>query len=585
MIIRASGIASVVLLVVAGVSPVWAAAAIDTAQQSGVKGYPIGIFGTGFGAVQGAGKVTILGAEATITKWTDTVIEAMVPAAAPATGQLVVTASDATTAQSPFEMYAIDPRFLARPSDLVNLAYKKPFVIVGAHNDWAGDPTMFLGYNDGSGGNDHAADFTVPFSLSTDLGSALNEDVWFSWVIIQGSDWYEGGALPADYTIDGSADSTDGKNGTWATLATVTGYKRKAKIDRVRLTGQRWIRMSVTAKYSTATTVNIAEIRVYKRKAPGGTGIDSIGILGDSITFGDHRETGPDTFYEHIQTGKKDGTVPAPFVMGMIGQSTGALAKASTDANSLAAAILLTPEVRYFGISLGTNLRTPMKQDFIDGVTQLLAANRVPILARMPDTDNSRGGYGTPDYKKSVLLAIDQVAAQYKLIPGPDFYTPFRQNLATYVSDGTHHTAAGGAVERQLWADTFLRSGIYSGVLAPPSDAGVGGSTGGGGSMGAGGSTGAGGSAGKGSADGGVGKGGAFASDSGFADDKDAGSSGAGGSSGASGVDDNVTPDGAESGSSCGCRVTGSRANAGLTLAVLGLALAALRRRRSRISR
>jgi len=571
------GIASVILLLVAGASPAWAAAAIDTAQQSGVKGYPIGIFGTGFGASQGAGKVTILGADATITKWSDTVIEAVVAAAAPATGQLVVTASDATTAQSPFELYAIDPKFLARPSDLVNLAYKKPFVIVGTHNDWAGDPTMFLGYNDGSGGNDHAADFTVPFSLATDLGSALNEDVWLSWFVLQGSDWYEGGALPADYTIDGSADSTDGKNGTWKTLATVTGYKRKAKIDRVTMTGQRWIRMSVTAKYSTATTVNIAEIRVYKSKAPGGTGIDSIGILGDSITFGDHRETGPDTVYEHIQTGKHDGTVPATFVMGMIGQSTVALAKSSTDVNSLAAAILLTPEVRYFGIALGTNLRTPMKQDFIDAVTQLLAANRVPILARMPDTDNSRGGYGTPDYKKSVLQAIDQVAAQYKLIPGPDFYTPFRQNLATYISDGTHHTGAGGAVERQLWADTFLRSGIYSGELAPPPDGGAGGSTGGGGSMGAGGSAGgAGGSAGKGGA-----SGGAVASDGGFVDEKDAGQTGAGGSSVASGVDDGATPD-AGSGSSCGCRVAGSRASAGLTLTGLALALAALRRRRGR---
>src|SRR5258708_532788 len=131
------GVATVTVLL-AGASSARAAATIDTAQQSGVKGYPIGIFGTGFGAAQGAGKVTILGADAMITKWSDTVIEAVVPAASPATGQLVVTASDATTAMSPFELYAIDPKFLARPADLVNLAYKKPFVIVGMHNDWAG---------------------------------------------------------------------------------------------------------------------------------------------------------------------------------------------------------------------------------------------------------------------------------------------------------------------------------------------------------------------------------------------------------------------------------------------------------------
>jgi hypothetical protein len=547
-------------------APAWAAVTIETAQQSGVAGYPIGIFGTGFGASQAAGKVTILGATATITKWSDTVIEAVVPSATAGTGQLVVTGSDATTAQSPFELYAIDPKFLARPADLINLAYKKKFVIVGTHNDWAGNPVDFLGFNDGSSGNDHASDFKVPFSLGVDLGSALNEDVWFSWFVGQGSNWFEGGNLPADYTIDASADSTDGTNGTWTTLATVTGYRRNSKIDKVTMKGQRWIRMSVTAYLAgqtpAQTAVNIAEIRVYKKKAAGGTGIDSIGILGDSITFADHRETGPDTFYEHIQTGKNDGTVPMGFIMGMIGQSTGCLAKSSTDVNSLATAITLTPELRYFGISLGTNIRTPMKQDFIDGVDQLLAAGKVPVLARMPDTDESRGGYGTADYKESVLLAVDQVSAQYKLIPGPDFYTPFRQNLATYISDGTHHTAAGGAVERQMWADTFLHSGIYGGGLAPPSDAGAGGSMGAGGTMGSGGTTG---------------------KDGGAAGTKNGGNTGTGGGSVAAGGADESTDEAApDSGSSCGCRAVGAPVALGgwITPLALLLSLGAKRRRR-----
>jgi hypothetical protein len=129
--------------------------------------------------------------------------------------------------------------------------------------------------------------------------------------------------------------------------------------------------------------------------------------------------------------------------------------------------------VRYWGIALGTNdtewpsLFDVYRDNLVEGIEQLLAAGKVPIVARILDT--TADGFGTPESKKEALAIIDELAAQYRLIPGPDFYTPFRQNLAAYVSDGTHHTAAGADVVNRLWAEALFRSGIYSeGRLGPP---------------------------------------------------------------------------------------------------------------------
>src|SRR4029079_4639934 len=146
-------------------------------------------------------------------------------------------------------------------------------------------------------------------------------------------------------------------------------------------------------------------------------------------TFGDHKLTGPGTMYELIQEGKDDGTVPAAYYMGLIGAGTDSRA---AEPNSVATALELTPDIHFFGIAFGTNPHAGNKEAFSAAVTELIDASTVTIMARMPDNDNNNGGYGTPEYKKQTLQDIDEVAAEFKLIPGPDFYTPFRQNLGTY---------------------------------------------------------------------------------------------------------------------------------------------------------
>jgi lysophospholipase L1-like esterase len=228
------------------------------------------------------------------------------------------------------------------------------------------------------------------------------------------------------------------------------------------------MRLSVTATTGDATWA-LTEIRAFKKKTTVGTGLDFFGIMGDSITADDLSKTGDIGLYQVLRTLKNDGSQPVTYVMGLAAQATYLLSDAAATeqpGRSLARALELTPDIRYFGIAFGTNDAAfdsnlvSMRQNLTEGLTRLLAAGKVPIVARMPDTDTANGGFGSLPNKKTALQNIDELVAQYKLVPGPDFYTFFRQNYA-FLRDGTHHTIEGMTAENRIWAEAIFRSGIY----------------------------------------------------------------------------------------------------------------------------
>jgi hypothetical protein len=87
------------------------------------------------------------------------------------------------------------------------------------------------------------------------------------------------------------------------------------------------------------------------------------------------------------------------------------------------------------------------------------------MLIRISDTiDSIVQPPTTPTMKYLILKNEDELAAQYHLIPGPDFYTFFRVHSTAMSGDGIHH-ASGDFSEEVLWAQAILNSGIYgSGV-------------------------------------------------------------------------------------------------------------------------
>jgi hypothetical protein len=55
---------------------------------------------------------------------------------------------------------------------------------------------------------------------------------------------------PGSYRIETSADSTDGKNGTWKTMVTVTGNLVMNRAHSFDFTGQRWARLVLTGSHA-----------------------------------------------------------------------------------------------------------------------------------------------------------------------------------------------------------------------------------------------------------------------------------------------------------------------------------------------
>jgi hypothetical protein len=444
---------------------------IDEAQLTGVAGFPIGIFGTGFGATQGTSTVTILGAPATIATWSDTAIQAKVPTAGPGVGQIVIDVGGVTVA-SPFTIYAIDPRFLVAPQRMQNLILKQKVVITGAYTDFATygvHAPDFLAYNSGDG----AADFTTPASVAMPLGQAVSEPVWFSFM--GNASWYasadvQGKKPPRDYTLEASADSTTGTDGTWTQVLSIAGNERWGRSHKVTLTGQKWLRWNLVA--ADTPTTRVMEIRVFRVK-PGstGTGIDSWGVMGDSITADDLNHAGDLCFWGRAMNLKNDGTELMPLVMGMSGSKTSPLTAAGNTANastSLATAMTLEPDVRYWGIALGINdygypdsaTGETDRANLTEGVETLIAAGKVPALIRIADTlDAIVVPHTTPEMKKSILKNEDELSAKYGLIPGPDFYTTFRMHPEYIRGDGIHHQS-GNFQEATLWAQAIVGAGI-----------------------------------------------------------------------------------------------------------------------------
>ncbi|MBK8476862.1 MAG: hypothetical protein IPL39_11305 [Opitutaceae bacterium] len=455
-----------------------AAPRLDTAQRSGVVGYPIGIFGSRFGTTPGT--VRILGATATVTHWSDGLIKATVPAVPAGEGDLAVETA-AGTARSPFIVYAVDPRFLRKPVELENLVHGRPVVIHGTYNYWSysGTPDTFLTHNLGNGTAE--VSLSPASALAIDLGAAVSGNTFFTFQI--GGSWYENdGAMPRDYTVEASSDSSNGLDGNWSVLAAITGNTRNNRIHPVTFSGQRWMRWRVTAS-ANGPTFRVNEIRLFRPKAGStGTGHDIFGLMGDSNTANDFGSINGSSTWNVLRTLKGDGTQPLTFIMGLSGQNTGGLRFDLAHLPvSLASALQLQPELRFVGIALGTNgagddwMGFEIRENYEQGIQQILAAGKVPIFARVPETH----GWGTPNGKRRALAYVDDLAAQYRLIPGPDSYTPFRENLeafppiplggdnfdypeGSFLSDGVHHSEAGGATANRLWAEALVRSGIYS---------------------------------------------------------------------------------------------------------------------------
>jgi len=276
--------------------------------------------------------------------------------------------------------------------------------------------------------------------------------------------------FPAAYTIETSADSTNGSDGSWNNVVTVSGNQVRTRAHSFDFTGMSWVRMTITAAppNESSNGVQIGEIDVHDISAtPTGIPDDTWFFMGDSITaFAYDRATAHQPSFAAAINTAFPSYFPAMINGGIGGEkSADGLARLAND-------LTLNPDYRFFLLGYGTNdaandqvsvasFQTNM-QAMIDMVQ---AAGRIPIIPHIPYSGDGMHG-DIPSYN----TAIDSLTASNGLLTGPDFYTYLMTNAATdfpcgcsgsRTTDNLHPNDVGLQEMNTLWATAPAITALY----------------------------------------------------------------------------------------------------------------------------
>jgi lysophospholipase L1-like esterase len=247
---------------------------------------------------------------------------------------------------------------------------------------------------------------------------------------------------PADYRLETSADSSDGRDGHWRTVVEVRGNPVRTRAHAFDFAGQRWVRLAVTGLPEKVNQWGLwlDEIDVHDLSLGG----DDVWVfLGDSITAGvfDRAPEHQPSFAE-IVSRLHPGYFPAMVDAGIPRLRT-------ADAVAAVERVLeLNPEARVIALGVGSNDNDPAayRGDLDEVVRRILAAGRIPMIQRVPFQTKY-----PQDYVAPLAAAVDEVAAAHGLLPGPDLYHWFKARPGE-LRDTLHPDDRGSVEMSWLWA-------------------------------------------------------------------------------------------------------------------------------------
>lgn len=271
--------------------------------------------------------------------------------------------------------------------------------------------------------------------------------ILLSWTSSHNHDYREQfyGA-PVDYRIETSADSTDGRDGSWRTAVAVTGNPVRSRAHALDFAGQRWVRLSVTRLADPVERwgLFLDEVDVHDLSLGG----DDVWVfLGDSIGAGvfDRAPSHRPSFADAVAAAHP-GYQPAMIDAGFCRAQTAEVLARIDDV------LAWNPDAKVFAIVLGANDGDPASlRSSLDAlVARIQAAGRIAVVARIP----FQTVYG-PDYAAPKNAAVDAVASARGLLPGPDLYSWFRAHPER-LADGLHPDARGAVEMSRLWAEAAV---------------------------------------------------------------------------------------------------------------------------------
>jgi len=254
---------------------------------------------------------------------------------------------------------------------------------------------------------------------------------------------------PDSYDIQVSGDSTNGADGSWATVASASNVQVRTRAHSFDFTGKSWVKMVIKSTPANSQTgVQIDEIDVHDLSAGGN---DTWFFFGDSITaLWADRSDDPAATHQPSFAALVNHSGPAHFPA-MIDGGHGGEVVSGALAN-LDTFLAWNPDYHYWGISFGMNDSSSNNQDtasFRTGlqsmIDRLKAAGKVPVLARIPYAKDGAHNF-IPQYN----AVIDDLTVQNGLLPGPDSYAYFIAHQTEYM-DLIHPNDTGCRSWNRLW--------------------------------------------------------------------------------------------------------------------------------------
>jgi lysophospholipase L1-like esterase len=281
--------------------------------------------------------------------------------------------------------------------------------------------------------------------------------VLVSWTSSHNHDLFEQfyGA-PRDYRLEVSADSRDGRDGTWRTVLEVKDNPARVRAHAIPFAGQRWVRLAVTALPEKVNEwgLFLDELEVHDLSRRG----DDLWVfLGDSIGAGvfDRAPAHQPSFSAWVARAHPGYQ---PFML-----NAGLPRLRSWEAIDRVDEVLaLNPDARVVAVTIGSNDGDlPRLRAALHGIVgKIRAAGKIPMLARIPFQTK----YGQ-DYVAVKNEVVDEVVRDERLLPGPDLYSLFKAHPER-LHDGLHPDGQGSVDMQRAWADAA--EPLYRPKAPPP---------------------------------------------------------------------------------------------------------------------
>ena len=291
-----------------------------------------------------------------------------------------------------------------------------------------------------------------------------------SWTVPGARAGHDARAVPSAYSIETSANSTNGRDGDWRREASIEGNRAPARAHVIEFDGQSWVRLVFCANgdgslpaapvaapvAAPATGIAPPALRVDLHDASDGTD-DCWLLLGDStLASGSSGEAGEASWADAIHDAYP-GYFPA-----LVGAGSPGASPASTLAH-LDELLQTHPAARRVAIAYsaashpaaGASARenpgaaSPAPTPLAAIVAAVIASGSLPVLAQQPAIPGR-----SRDAVDELNREIAALQKQHALPPGPDLAAWFDANPHQLDGDGRPDPEGRQAI-RRLWEEAL----------------------------------------------------------------------------------------------------------------------------------